>query len=882
VWHENVCVPIIRFGQLQEVYWTYSYSPIDEPDVASGVGGVQVVCTETTEAVLAQRSLAEQSERQRRLFEQAPGFICTLRGPEHVFEFANQAYRRLVGDRPLLGLSVRAAIPEIEGQGFFERLDHVYATGERFVGDQLSVHLARSPDAAPEQRVLDFIYEPVIEGSRVTGIFVEGYDVTERTRAEAALAESEARLRLVQAAGGIGSFDFDLVRDEAVCSPEYYALFGLPEGTPMNRGTWTAAIHPDDRARAIETLERAIAERKPFDYEYRIVRADTGQVRWLTGRAAIVLDAAGQPARLVGGNIDITPVKQADIRQRALIELSDCIRDLEDPADLAYAAAEILGRSLGVSRAGYGAINPAAETITIERDWNAPGIQSLAGVLHFRDYGSYIEDLKRGETVVFADAETDPRTAATADALKAISARAVVNMPVSERRGLVGLLYLNHAEAREWPPEELALIKEVAERTRTAIARREVEEELRGLAASLETKVEERTRELMLAQEALRQSQKLEAMGQLTGGVAHDFNNLLTPIIGSLDLLHRRAAGSEREQRLIDGALQSAERAKTLVQRLLAFARRQPLQPRPVDVGALVEGMADLVASTSGPRTRVTVDVGAGVPAAVADPNQLEMAILNLSVNARDAMPEGGRLSITVGAETVDGGHRSGLAPGRYVTLCVADTGAGMEPETLKRAVEPFFSTKGIGKGTGLGLSMVHGLVVQLGGAMQLSSRPGLGTQVELWLPATEQRAESEAEARRPGAALATGRALVVDDEDLVRASTADMLGELGYEVTECGSADEALRLLQASAPFDLLVTDHLMPGMTGTELGRVAIQCRPDLRVLVISGYADLDGIAPDLPRLTKPFRQAELAEVLGGIASATCAETVGSIGPR
>ncbi|HEU4959677.1 MAG TPA: PAS domain-containing protein [Sphingomonas sp.] len=868
-WHENQLVPITRNGRREDVYWTYSYSPIDNPAAPNGVGGVLVVCTETTEAVLAQQELAEQSQRQRRLFEQAPGFICTLRGPDHVFEFANESYKRLVGDRPLLGLPVRQAIPEIEGQGFFERLDGVYRTGERFVGDQLAVQLVRLPGERPEHRVLDFIYEPIFDAeNRVTGIFVEGYDMTERTRAETALAESEARLRLVQAAGGIGSFDYDLQTDETICSPEYHAMFGLPVGAPVNRESWLAAVHPDDRAQVLETLERATTERVPFTYEYRALRADSGEVRWITGRAAIVFDAAGEPVRLVGGNIDITPHKQAEARRRALIELNDRFRDLEDPGDLAFAAAEVLGRTLGVSRAGYGDVDPVAETITIERDWNAPGIKSLAGVLHFRDYGSYIEDLKRGETVVFADAETDPRTAATADALKGISAQAVVNMPISERSGLVGLLYLNHETAREWTDDELALVREVAERTRSAIARREAEENLRALAASLESKVEERTAELVQAQEALRQSQKLEAMGQLTGGVAHDFNNLLTPIIGSLDLLHRRAAGSEREQRLIDGALLSAERAKTLVQRLLAFARRQPLQPRPVDVGALVEGMADLVSSTSGPRTRVTVDVAPAVPAAIADPNQLEMAILNLSVNARDAMPDGGRLSITVGAETVERGHRSGLTPGRYVSLCVADSGVGMDPATLKRAIEPFFSTKGLGKGTGLGLSMVHGLVVQLGGAMLLSSRPGLGTQVELWLPATEARAASEGRPPAAEASRATGRALLVDDEELVRASTAHMLGELGYDVAECGSADEALRRISSGEPFDLLVTDHLMPGMTGTELGRRVSEARPDLRVLVISGYADLDGIAPDLPRLTKPFRQAELAEALGTLA--------------
>jgi signal transduction histidine kinase len=256
-------------------------------------------------------------------------------------------------------------------------------------------------------------------------------------------------------------------------------------------------------------------------------------------------------------------------------------------------------------------------------------------------------------------------------------------------------------------------------------------------------------------QEALRQSQKMEAMGALTGGVAHDFNNLLTPIVGSLDLLQRKGLGSEREQRLIDGAMQSAERAKTLVQRLLAFARRQPLQTQAVDVRALIDGMGDLVASTSGPRVRVEIDLGEGLPAARADSNQVEMAVLNLAVNARDAMPEGGTLTISAKSVHIGQSEDSGLRPGRYVRLAVADTGLGMDEATLKRAVEPFFSTKGIGRGTGLGLSMVHGLASQLGGDLAITSKPGLGTCVELYLPASDQAAsqsqESQPKTSSPG-----------------------------------------------------------------------------------------------------------------------------------
>jgi PAS domain S-box-containing protein len=378
--------------------------------------------------------------------------------------------------------------------------------------------------------------------------------------------------------------------------------------------------------------------------------------------------------------------------------------------------------------------------------------------------------------------------------------------------------------------------------------------------------------ELQVAQEALRQSQKMEAMGSLTGGVAHDFNNLLTPILGSLDMLQRRNIGSEREQRLINGALESAERAKTLVQRLLAFARRQPLQPKPVDVGSLVSSMAELVASTTGPQVKIAVAIADDLPTAVADPNQLEMAVLNLAVNARDAMPAGGTLRVTADAPPVDPGHRSQLPPGRYVRLSVADTGVGMAEDVLARAIEPFYSTKGIGRGTGLGLSMVHGLASQLGGALTIESKPGLGTNVEIWLPATSAVVDQSAvEHRSPLPQAAAGTALLVDDEAVVRMSTADMLTDLGYAVVEADSAEAALRLIEQGQAFDVLVTDHLMPGMTGAELAREVLGRQSDALVLVVSGYAEVEGFAADLPRLVKPFRQADLAMKLSELVDET-----------
>ena len=373
---------------------------------------------------------------------------------------------------------------------------------------------------------------------------------------------------------------------------------------------------------------------------------------------------------------------------------------------------------------------------------------------------------------------------------------------------------------------------------------------------------------LRQAEEALRQAQKMEAMGQLTGGVAHDFNNLLTPIIGGLDMLQRRGAQGPREERLVSGALQSAERAKTLVQRLLAFARRQPLQATAVDIGKLVENMGDLLSSTIGPRIAITLDIAPALPAAMADVNQIEMALLNLAVNARDAMPDGGALTIAVCLRR-QGGPQFGLAPGSYVCVTVTDTGVGMDEATLLRAAEPFFSTKGVGKGTGLGLSMVHGLVAQLGGAVHLASERGKGTTVEFLLPTADGVALTVVPNAGVHVTSGLGAVLLVDDEDLVRATTAEMLGELGYQVIEADSGAAALRLLDEGLEADILMTDHLMPGMTGMELID-AVRRRGSIgRVVVMSGYAESEGVAPNLQRLTKPFRQTELALCLAEATS-------------
>jgi PAS domain S-box-containing protein len=393
---------------------------------------------------------------------------------------------------------------------------------------------------------------------------------------------------------------------------------------------------------------------------------------------------------------------------------------------------------------------------------------------------------------------------------------------------------------------------------------------LAELTATLEQRVEQRTADLLKevaarekAQEQLRQAQKMETIGQLTGGVAHDFNNLLMAVMGNLDLLRKRLPDDPRLHRLVDGALQGAERGASLTQRLLAFARQQDLRAVPVDLSALVQGMGNLLERSLGPRVALRLDLPEGLPPARIDANQLELAILNLAINARDAMPDGGSIEIRVAKHQVQ--NDAVLKSGTYLKLSVIDTGAGMTPDILKRAIEPFFSSKPLGKGTGLGLSMVHGLVVQLGGTLELSSAIGKGTTATMVLPIATSAPEAETPAAAPQQIKRSAIILFVDDDPLIAMSTTEMLEDLGHRVIGASSALHALDILRSEQPIDLMVTDHVMPGMTGIELAAATRQVRPSLPILLATGYAELpEGTQLDLPRLAKPYHQDQLRDQL------------------
>lgn len=933
------------------------------------------------------------------MFAHAPGFMALVTGPDHRFELTNPNYQKVIGHREVIGRTVGEVLTDAVAQGYLDLLDQVYRTGEAHRADSALYAVQAEPGDEVVDRYVDFVFQPLKEDGRVWGIFIQGMDVSDRYRADQALALSEARYGALFAAMATGFCVIEMKFDAADRPVDYRIVEGNKAFEEMTGlvdpyGKWVSEIAPGLEQHWFDLYGGVARTGEPVRFENP---ADIFG-RWYDVQALRIGQPGAWQVAILFNNI--TERKQSETRQNALLELNDAIRDLTDAGEIAQASAQVLARTMGVSRAGYGTVDTAAETITIARDFNQPGVNSIAGVLSFRDYGSYIEDIKRGETVAIDDVARDPRTADTADALRAISAGSFVNMPLMEQGRVVAMVFVNHATARHYTDSDLRLMREVAERVRTATERARSEAALRdseaqfrvfaqatpiqiwaswadgslywfnpqvyaysGLAEgaldgttgwgkivhpddldwaserwvqalasgqvyenefrirrhdgvyrtfmvraepvhdeegrilrwvgsntdiedlrrqsaelarfneTLEEQVAERTSALMQAEEALRQSQKMEAVGQLTGGIAHDFNNLLAGISGSLELITNRIAqGRHAEvERFTVAAQGAAKRAAALTHRLLAFSRRQTLDPKPTDPNRLIRGMEDLVRRTTGPGIEVEVVAGAGLWPVLIDAHQLENAVLNLCINARDAMPSGGRLTIETGNRWIDArtAKAQDLEPGQYVSICVSDTGTGMAPEVAARAFEPFFTTKPLGEGTGLGLSMIYGFVRQSGGQVRIYSEAGEGAMICLYLPrhfGEVDDADLIPEVEQAPRAQAGETVMVVDDEPTVRMLVAEILHELGYQCIEASDGVAGLKLLQSGARIDLLVTDVGLPGgMNGRQMADAARIDRPDLKVLFITGYAENAVVGnghldPGMHVMTKPFAMEAL----------------------
>lgn len=822
-----------------------------------------------------------------------PMIITNPRLPDNPVVFANDSFCRLTGysRKEIVGRNCRFLQGEDTDQATVKKLHdaveqihpvEVDIRNYRKDGEPFWNRLLMAPVFDADNVLVYFFASQVdvtLERERLTGLERDNAaliaEITSRLRIQ---QERERELALALRAGGFGTWSFELVTQTLTASDECKALFGRRPDQPFSYEDRITAIHPEDRQRAVESMESAGDLGREHYEEYRVFWPD-GSMRWLSSRGQPFFDADGKAVRVAGVSMDITNNKRTELKRQAISRLNDAFRNSPETSDLSYLAAEILGQTLGVSRAGYGLVDPMDETITIEKDWNAPGVVSIAGTLNFREYGSYIEDLKQGDTAIVEDSRVDPRTAETSAALEAISARSFINMPLTEQGGFVALIFVNDSEPRQWSEDDIEFVREIAERTRDATERRRAERDLAALAASLEKQVAERTADLMTAEDALRQSQKMEAVGQLTGGIAHDFNNLLTGIGGSLEIIQRRIAQGRYADvnRYIEAAQGAARRAAALTHRLLAFSRRQTLDPRPTDANELVSGMEDLISRTVGPSVIVETMLTPDLNSTLVDPSQLENALLNLCINARDAMPDGGRIVIETQNRHLDAqaGRERDIEPGDYVCVSVSDTGTGMSSDTIARAFEPFFTTKPIGSGTGLGLSMIYGFARQSGGQVRIHSKLGSGTTVTLYLPSNENAAVIEPSPiplSKAPRAEGGETVLVVDDEEPIRMLVADTLNELGYTVLEAADGPSALRILTTHHHVDLLVTDVGLPGMNGRQLADAARATRPGLNVIFITGYAENavlnhGHLEPGMQVITKPFAMDALASRIKGM---------------
>ena len=758
----------------------------------------------------------------------------------------------------------------------------------------------------------------------------------------------------------------------------------------------TEFFTPEDRAANVPDIEMGQALTKGRGSDERWHLRKDGSRFFASGEMMTLKNEAGKPVGFLKMLRDRTEARHLAQTQPALLELGDRLRDLTDPAQMSFVAAEVIGRTLQVSRAGYGTVSPDGKEVIVERDWTSPGIASITGEHMLSRFGSYISELMSGRTVVIEDSLNDARVDQAA--LSTLQIHAQINLPVVEQGRTVAIFFAHSSAARVWDAGEVDFIREVAERTRLAVERRRAENQVRFLADSLHLQVEERTAELNLlativertdimfmacdlnykilainratveefqrvygvrprvgddmlalladqpeqrdqvkaawarglsgeeftitedfgnpqrarphyeinfrtltnargerigcyqfvidvserlraqaalasAQEELRQAQKMEAVGQLTGGLAHDFNNLLTGITGSLEMVQSKLRQGRvgDTDRYVVAAQGAAKRAASLTHRLLAFSRRQTLDPKPVDVNRLVTGMRELIQRTIGPSVQLECVEAVGLWSTLIDAGQLENALLNLCINARDAMPSGGKLTIEAGNKWLDKRAASDreLSAGQYVSLCVSDTGTGMRPEVIARAFDPFFTTKPIGMGTGLGLSMVYGFARQSGGQVRIYSELGKGSMVCLYLPRHMAPApgleEAEATAEQVSE-LNHETVLVVDDEPTVRMLVTEVLTEIGCTAIDAGDGPAGLAILNSAARIDLLITDVGLPGgMNGRQLADAARVSRPDLKILFITGYAENAVLShghldPGMHVLTKPFGLEDL----------------------
>ncbi len=742
----------------------------------------------------------------------------------------NDAYSIFAGNRhpSLLGSKVLEGWPEAADLNA-----HVMATC--MAGGTLQykdLELALNRRGQPEPGWMDLFYSPVIdENGKPGGVIAVVVETTDKVVSARDLAETEKRLQTALSSGrGIGTWDWDVRRDRVVADERFARLYGVDParakaGAPI--AEFFAHMHPDDRARVEADVQQAMRTGMRFNSVYRLVQPD-GAVRWVEAEGHCMRDAQGQPLNFPGVSFDVTERIQTEAALR------------ESEAQFHMFAQAMPNQVWSATPEG-------------QLDW--------FNEQTFRYSGKGYDDLagERWAAIVHPDD---------------VQAAALLWRDALESGGIYETQFrIRRADGiYRWHVTRAMPIHDTGGKVIRWVGTNTDIHDQKELNETLEQRVEERTSRLMEAEDALRQAQKMEAVGQLTGGIAHDFNNLLQGITGALDRVqHRIAEGRPKEaDRFIKAAVESANRAASLTHRLLAFSRRQTLDPRAIDANRMIAGMEDLIRRTMGPNVSVEVVGAGGLWPVRVDPSQLENSLLNLCINARDAMPEGGKLTIETANKWLDdrAAKERELPPGQYVSLCVTDTGSGMEPEVIARAFDPFFTTKPLGQGTGLGLSMIYGFVRQSGGQVRIYSEQDKGTTMCLYFPrhmgALDQEAPSENDIVERGFGETV---LVVDDEPTVRMLISEVLSESFYNIVEAGDGPSAIKILETGQRIDLMITDVGLPGgMNGRQVADAARVRRPDLKVLFITGYAENAAVGnghldPGMQILAKPFAMSTLA---------------------
>ena len=764
-----------------------------------------------------------------------------------LIQFYNDAYRQTMGPErhpSALGQGGRecwAEIWDIIGP----QIEQVMSGGGATWHENQLVPVTRHGKL--EQVYWTYGFSPIDEDDGIGGVLVVCRDVTEEHLAAAKLREREAELARVQQLGRIGGLEVDLrtgFRNRR--SPEYLLIHGLPpDAANESHDDWVKRIHPEDREATEKKFRDAVAGNvRDYSVQYRIIRPSDGETRWISVKSTIERDENGKAIRLIGAHTDVTEQVVAGI---ALRQSEERFRKLAD--QLAELNATLAQR---------------VEEKTRERDriWNVS--QDLLVVADRNGVWRTVNPAWT-KTLGWSEAELLNRTSEWLDHPDdGGQTRKEINKLI---QGDLTVKFEGRFRHKDGSYRWLSWTG-VPDRDHIYAVARDV---------TAEKAAAER---LKAAEEALLQSQKMEAVGQLTGGIAHDFNNLLTGIVGSLDLLQTRLnqGRTDNVARYINAAMTSANRAAALTHRLLAFARRQPLIPESVDVNQLVVSLEDLLRRTIGESIDLEIAAPDDLWCTLCDPNQLESALLNLAINARDAMPDGGKLIIStanahLGSVTAD---TPALSPGDYICIAVSDTGVGMSAEVAARAFDPFFTTKPIGQGTGLGLSMIYGFARQSNGHVTIDSKLGRGTSVRLYLPRYDGGAAAQqvSAVRAAGAASTGETVLVVEDEAVVRGVILEMLADQGYRTLEAIDGPSGLRILRTRQRIDLLVTDVGLPGINGRQLADQARETRPGLKILFITGYAEsvaMSGgfLEEGMEMITKPFELDNLSRRIRAMVS-------------